>query len=174
MGNSRTYLLEPMMALFGKPYEKSDEQIKIIIREMVPVLDKFSNQVLQAVWDDLKLHHSGRSWPLLPEVYSKCQIEQADQTKEPETPAITEAAFFESEAGQHALQEGYAHDLWMYVGDNGVMDLAKAVELVGLAKASRKETNAMIRKRGPAAAMVKQFRDAMNQCEKGLKDKWLK
>lgn len=174
MGNSSEILLTPMTALFGNPYEKSDEQIKIIIREMVAILDKFSDEVLQAVWDDLKLHHSGKSWPLLPEVYQKCLTEQGSQTKEPETPAITEAAFFESEAGQYALRQGFAHDLWMYVGDNGLMDLATAKELVAKSRESRKVTYAMIRKGGIASAIMTRSRKAMDECEKGLKDKWLR
>lgn len=106
MGNVNI-ILRPMVALFNRPYGKTEDDMVVILQEYNQSLSQFSDEVLTEAWQRIK--SSKDKFPSLKECIDICSSVHIVKPINVER-IITDDDIFQSNQGQEALKHGFGND----------------------------------------------------------------
>lgn len=110
MNNAEDIFLKPMKALFTAPYQKTDDELVVIINEYISTLSKYPDDVLTEAWERIKVSHNKNGWPLLARIIEVCNSIEPRGTQQAVEWQLTDHQILTSEEGQEALREGHGNN----------------------------------------------------------------
>lgn len=180
MGNSNLYI-DPMMAMFNKPYNKTDEQLKYVLNTFRDELAGHTDEAIKRAWEHTSKTHNRQTWPTLPEICTALRIvtdKIAAENHRPQSKReLTEAEIFASEGGKMALRDGFSRSYLVECQrQNKIIDPDETQKYIMRWYRARQEINiqeelAAIKDAG-LRGTVRSCYNTMQQVERDLQEKW--